>query len=127
MSRGRPQKALAEKKDRKITVWMSQKEKDKLLQEIGVTTASEYFRKFLLTHKPPKLPPNVPAINWEKYQELDAHIKTLRNLSLQFQAHTRDEQAQAIALNAWKIMRMVQDYRTTLIALQDARNDSENK
>lgn len=124
--RGRKKKPEAQKQRQKLTVWLSDAEKEKLVARAGTLPVSTYFRETLLRGRPPKQPPIVPAVNWQAYTELSEHLQVLRQLSSQFEAHTMNEQAQAIARHSQRIAEMLEGYRVSLISLQ-ARGKDDDK
>ena len=117
--RGRKKKPEAQKQRQKLTVWLSDAEKEKLVARAGTLPVSTYFRETLLRGRSPKQPPQIPAINLEAYKSLSEHIAILRQLTQQFAEHTQDEQARALRRGTEAIKKMLEDYRISLISLQN--------
>ena len=127
MGKGRRKKPEKLQQKSKITVWLTKGEKDRLTERAGQLPVSQYFRETLLRGRPPKQPPIVPAVNWQAYTELSEHLQVLRQLSSQFEAHTMNEQAQAIALHSQRIAEMLEGYRVSLISLQARGKDDDSE
>lgn len=117
--RGRKKKPEAQKQRQKLTVWLSDAEKEKLVARAGTLPVSTYFRETLLRGRSPKQPPTIPEINLQAYRELSEYLKMLKQLSEQFGAHTQNEQAQALARGAAQIKEILERSRIALISLQN--------
>ena len=109
--RGRKKKPEAQKQRQKLTVWLSDAEKEKLVARAGTLPVSTYFRETLLRGRSPKQPPTI--------RELSEYLKMLKQLSEQFGAHTQNEQAQALARGAAQIKEILERSRIALISLQN--------
>lgn len=127
MGKGRRKKPQELQQRHKITVWLTEAEKQKLTERAGQLPISAYFRELLLKGRPPKQPPIIPAVNWQAYTELSAHLQVLRQLSEQFALHTQDEQAQALARGAQRIREALEAYRMSLIDLQRGGKDDDSE
>lgn len=127
MGQGRKRKPQEQKQKAKITVWLTECEKQRLMERAGEMPISAFFRELLLKGRAPKRPPKVPSINWEAYQKLAEHLNVLRKLSEQFALHTQDEQAQAIARHSQRIREMLENYRIALISLQSGGKDDDKQ
>lgn len=127
MCKGRRKKSEELQQKSKITVWLTKGEKDRLTERAGQLPVSQYFRETLLRGRPPKQPPIVPAVNWQAYTELSEHLQVLRQLSSQFEAHTMNEQAQALARGAQRIREALEAYRMSLIDLQHGGKDDDKQ
>lgn len=119
MARGRKKKNETEQQKHKITIWLTMEEKERLTARAGQIPISRFFRETLLRGRAPKLPPQIPAVNLEAYKSLSEHIAILRQLTQQFSEHTQDEQARALRRGAEAIKKMLEDYRISLISLQN--------
>ena len=129
MARGRKRKEQGLQQKQKITIWLTELEKQKLIARAGTMPISRYFRETLLRGRAPKLPPNVPELNWRVYKELSEHIQTLRQFIAAFQSHRQEEQAHAIAQHSARIKDMLEQYRLSLISLSQSKekeNDKQN-
>ena len=127
MGQGRKRKPQEQKQKAKITVWLTEAEKQRLAERAGQLPISSYFRELLLKGRAPKQPPNIPTINWEAYQKLTGHLNILRQLSGQFEAHTMNEQAQAIAQHSQRIAEMLEAYRMSLIGLKHGGKEDDSQ
>lgn len=127
MGKGRRKKPEELQQKSKITVWLTKGEKDRLTERAGQLPVSQYFRETLLRGRPPKQPPIVPAVNWQAYTELSEHLQVLRQLSSQFEAHTMNEQAQAIARYSQRIAEMLEAYRMSLIGLKHGGKEDDSQ
>lgn len=127
MERGRKRKPEELKQRQKLTIWLTDLEKEKLVTRAGTLPISEYFRTLLLSGRAPKQPPTIPEVNLHVYKELSEHLTTLKRLSEQFATHTHSEQAQAIANHADRIKAMLERYRVSLITLlqENKHNDKQ--
>ena len=127
MKRGRKRKPEELRQRQKLTIWLTDIEKERLVARAGTLPISEYFRTLLLSGRAPKQPPIIPEVNLQVYKELSEHLTTLKRLSEQFAAHTYSEQAQAIANHADRIKVMLERYRVSLITLLTQENKHNDK